>query len=77
VVKKKRQSFTLILFGTKQKIKIRIMTKDRNVELREKIKKGLDLAYKKMIKAKQLIDGEIAVSENGIIKRIKARDIKV
>jgi hypothetical protein len=53
------------------------MTKDRNVELREKIKKGLELAYKKMIKAKQLFDGEIAVSENGIIKRIKARDIKV
>jgi hypothetical protein len=48
-----------------------------NIELTEKINKGLDLAFKKMIKAKQLFDGEIVVSENGIIKRIKARDIKV
>ena len=46
-----------------------------NNELREQIKKGLDLTFKKLLKTKRQIDGYFVFSENGQIKKVKARDI--
>ncbi|MBK7884413.1 MAG: hypothetical protein IPJ81_11965 [Chitinophagaceae bacterium] len=46
-----------------------------NAELREKIKKGLDLTFKKLLKSKRQTDGFLILSENGVIKKIKAKDI--
>ena len=46
-----------------------------NSEIREQIRKGLDLTFKKLIKNKRQIDGFIVLSENGTIKKIKASDI--
>lgn len=47
-----------------------------NTEIREKIKKGLDLTFKKLLKSKRLADGYFVFSENGKIKKIRASDIK-
>jgi hypothetical protein len=46
-----------------------------NAEIREKIKKDLDLTFKKLLKSKRQTDGFLVLSENGIIKKIKASDI--
>ena len=48
----------------------------KNEELFEKIKKGLDLTFKKLLKAKRQTDGVFVFSENGKIIKVKARDIK-
>ncbi|MDX2189301.1 MAG: hypothetical protein SFY32_05510 [Bacteroidota bacterium] len=40
--------------------------------IREKIMKGLDLAFERMIKEKSLRGEEIVVSENGKIIKVKA-----
>ena len=44
-------------------------------ELTNKIIKGLDKAYEKLIKHKKLIDGYIVVSRDGKIEKIRARDL--
>ena len=44
-------------------------------EIREKILKGIDLAFKKLLIKKQKEDGEFVFSENGKIITVKARDI--
>ena len=46
-----------------------------NSELREQIKKGLDLAFQKLLKSKSQTDGFLVFSENGKIIKIKATDI--
>lgn len=46
-----------------------------NTILREQIKKGLDLTFKRLLKSKRQIDGYLVLSENGKIKKIKASDI--
>lgn len=46
-----------------------------NALLKEKIKKGLDLTFKKLLNAKRAKDGFLILSENGKIKKIKASDI--
>jgi hypothetical protein len=48
---------------------------ESNDELRNKIKKGLDLTFKKLLKSKRQTDGYLVFSENGKIKKIKATDI--
>ncbi len=47
-----------------------------NNELTELIKKGLDLTFKKLLESKRQTDGYFVFSENGVIKKIKARDMK-
>lgn len=46
-----------------------------NSEIREQIKKGLDLTFKKLLKSKLQTDGTFVLSDNGTIKKIKASDI--
>ncbi len=50
-------------------------TNQNNSEIRESIKKGLDLTFKKLLKSKRQTDGVLVLSENGAIKKVKASDI--
>jgi hypothetical protein len=53
------------------------MKKDNqdNAVIREKIRKGLDLTFKKLLKSKRQTDGTFVFSENGVIKKVKAVDM--
>jgi sulfur carrier protein ThiS len=50
--------------------------KKKATELREKIKTGLDLTFKKLLETKRQNNGEFIFSQNGKIVKVKARDIK-
>ena len=52
------------------------MTKERVIDLRSRIIRGIDLAYERLLIAKQKEDGELVISRNGEIVRVKARDLK-
>jgi len=43
--------------------------------IKEKISKGLDLTFQRLVKQKQATNGIIVLSENGQIKKIKASEI--
>lgn len=47
-----------------------------NTEIRERIKQGLDLTFRKLLKSKRQTNSFLILSENGKIKRVKATDIK-
>jgi hypothetical protein len=51
------------------------MTKDNIKELRTKILKGIELSYSRLLIAKQKEDGELVISGNGKIVRVKAKDL--
>jgi len=48
----------------------------KHEELIQKIEKGLDLTFKKLLKSKRQSGGTFVFSENGIIKKVKAEDIE-
>lgn len=52
------------------------MTKEDVKDLRSKIIQGIDLAYNRLLIAKQKEDGELVISRDDKIIRIKARDLK-
>jgi hypothetical protein len=52
------------------------LNKKKAAELKEKIRLGLDLTFKKLVQSKRQSDGEFVFFENGKIVKIKARDIK-
>ncbi len=52
------------------------MTKEDIKDLRAKILKGIELSYTRLLLAKQKEDGELVISRNGKIVRVKARDLK-
>ena len=45
-------------------------------KLKEKISKGLDLTFQRLIKQKKANGGILILSEKGQIKKVKASDIK-
>ncbi|MBW8331269.1 MAG: hypothetical protein K0M40_04540 [Prolixibacteraceae bacterium] len=51
------------------------MNTEKVKELREKIIKGLDLTYERLIAAHLKDDSDLVVSRNGKIVRIKAKDL--
>ena len=51
-------------------------SKISNIELREKIRKGLDLAFKKLVAQKKRNNGVFVFSKNGKIVKIKAINIQ-
>ncbi|MEO6329704.1 MAG: hypothetical protein ABIO55_12260 [Ginsengibacter sp.] len=73
-----RKELTIYLKEKSDLLKDDQMKKDYNdiTEFREQIKKGLDLAFRKLLKTKKQTDSFLILSENGIIKKIKAVDIK-
>jgi hypothetical protein len=50
--------------------------KKNAAELKEKIRIGLDLTFKKLVQSKRESNSELVFFENGKIVKIKARDIK-
>jgi len=51
------------------------MTKDKIKELRTKILKGIELSCSRLLIAKQKEDGELVISGNGKIVRVKVNDL--
>ena len=51
------------------------MTKENVKDLRDKIIKGLDLAYSRLLISKQKEDAELVISRNGKIVRVKAKEL--
>lgn len=52
------------------------MTVQKKNELYEKILKGIQLAYNRLIESTKQTDGELVFSKNGKIIRVKARELK-
>lgn len=46
-----------------------------NAEIKERVKKGLDLTFEKLVKTKSQNDGVFVLSQNGVIKKVKASDL--
>lgn len=46
-----------------------------NSEIKERVKKGLELTFQKLLKSKRQSNGTLVLSENGIIKKVKAADL--
>jgi hypothetical protein len=51
------------------------MNNEKIVELREKILKGIELSFEKLVKAKQKNNGEFVYSKDGKIFFIKASEM--
>lgn len=47
---------------------------DKPISLKTRLKKGLDLSFKKLLETKKKNDGVLVFSRNGKIVKIKARD---
>ena len=47
----------------------------KNSDIKERVKKGLDMTFEKLIKTKSQTNGTLVLSQNGIIKKIKASDL--
>jgi hypothetical protein len=51
------------------------MTNNNVKDLRDKIIKGLELAYSRLLISKQKEDAELVISRNGKIVRVKAKEL--
>ena len=52
------------------------MTKDEIKDMRTKILQGIELSYNKLLSSRQKEDGELVISENGKVIKVKARGLK-
>ncbi len=50
------------------------MSKEEIVDMKIKILKGIDSAYRRLLETKVKEDGDIAVSKNGKVVLVKAKD---
>jgi hypothetical protein len=46
-----------------------------NEDIKERVRKGLDLTFIKLLKTKSQTNGTIVLSQDGIIKKLKASDL--
>lgn len=51
------------------------MTKDNVKDLRSKIIQGIDLSYERLLASKIKEDGELVISRNGKIIKVKASEL--
>jgi hypothetical protein len=51
------------------------MTEEEVNDMRTKIFKGIELAYQRLLISKQKEDGELAISRDGKIVRVKASEL--
>lgn len=51
------------------------MNKEQVKELRDKIMKGIDLAYNRLLLVKLKDDSDLVFSKNGQIVKVKAKDL--
>ncbi len=47
----------------------------KNAEIKERVKKGLDLSFQKLLKSKIESNGILILSQNGNIRKVKAADL--
>jgi hypothetical protein len=47
-----------------------------NSDIKERVKKGLDMTFEKLLKAKIQANGIFVLSQNGAIKKIKASELQ-
>lgn len=59
-----------------EEIQFRKMTAPESDELLDKITEGVKLAIRRLIERTKKEDGELVISRDGKIVRIKARDLK-
>lgn len=52
------------------------MSKSESLQLLEKITNGVQLAVKRLVEQTKKDDGELVISKNGKVIRIKARDLQ-
>ena len=45
-----------------------------NADIKERVKKGLDITFEKLLKAKIQTNGTLVFSQDGVIKKLKAAD---
>ena len=64
--------FIITIFGTL----FGIMGNEELKNLNEKIYKGLEISFERLVKKLSVKDGELVVSRNGKIVRVKARDFR-
>ena len=62
-------------FGKKLKLKTMKNSILKNSDIKERVKKGLDMTFEKLVKTKSQTNGIFVLSQNGIIKKIKASDL--
>jgi hypothetical protein len=62
-----------MIFGTRY---LKTMSKSESLQLLEKITAGVQLAVKRLIEQTKKEDGELVISKNGKVIRIKARDLQ-
>lgn len=65
-----------LLLITKFGIRFLRMTKIESKILVDKITKGVHLAFERLLEQTKKEDGELVISKNGKIVRVKARDLK-
>jgi len=51
------------------------MTEEEMKDIRTKILRGIELAYQRLLISKQKEDGELAISRDGKIVRVKASEL--
>lgn len=64
--------FIMTIFGTR----FRDMGNEELKNLNEKIYKGLEISFQKLLNKLSLQDDELVVSQNGKVVRIKARNFE-
>lgn len=47
-----------------------------NADIKERVKKGLHLTFEKLLKEKIKSNGIFVFSQNGVIKKVKAADMR-
>jgi hypothetical protein len=59
------------------KLKLRTMKNNilENSDIKERVKKGLDMTFEKLLKTKSQTNGIFVLSQNGIIRKVKASDL--
>jgi hypothetical protein len=68
--------FTIPFFGIELKSKAIKMNTAESIILREKFIQGVNLALKRLIERTKKEDGELVISRNGKVIRVKARDLE-
>jgi len=52
------------------------MTKEEVKDIRKKILQGIELSYNRLLITTQKEDGDLVISKNGKVVRVKANDLK-
>ena len=62
-------------FGSKLKLSIMKSRILENSDIKERVTKGLNMTFEKLLKTKSQTNGIFVLSQNGYIKKVKASDL--